>query len=135
MMSIKISHYQFNQEINLKSDNHNKKEKRKTRTIQLFNQCQLAIYKETNKKTNFFLFSKATISPKQVQIDIIVNKIRQSKLIKNEFDMLCLPCRGPWFSLLRLKRKAKPRGGSGMVTGSSYSDPGFAGELEIFQGF
>lgn len=27
MMSIKISHNQFNQEINLKSDNHNKKEK------------------------------------------------------------------------------------------------------------
>ena len=65
MMSIKISHDQFNQEINLKSDNHNTP---KTKT--------------KNKQT--FWLSKATISQKQVQIDIIVNKIRQSKLIKNE---------------------------------------------------
>ena len=85
MMSIKISHDQFNQEINLKSGNHQKKKKKKKpRTIQLFNQGQLAIYKETNKKNKLFLFSKATISQKQVQIDIILNKIRQSKLIKNE---------------------------------------------------
>ena len=89
MMSIKISHDQFNQEINLKSGNHKKKNKNKKkikrpRTIQLFNQGQLAIYKETNKKNKLFLFSKATISQKQVQIDIILNKIRQSKLIKNE---------------------------------------------------